>query len=264
MVPWAFSPSLARATARILSVMVQTNAIAKVFRDPKRGEVRAVDGVSIQIQPGEIVGLLGANGAGKTTLLRMLSTVLTPTSGTATIHGFDVVKDPEQVRRSIGFMSNSTALYGRLTSREVLEYFCGLYGIVGQQAKDRTNEVIEQMRISEFADRLCDKLSTGQKQRVSIARTLLHDPPVLFFDEPTAGLDVIMSQEVMHFIEGARQRGKTIMYCTHIMSEVERLCDKVYVLHDGLIRGVGTIEEIKGMAGQQTLEKAFLKLAGVE
>jgi len=247
-----------------MGAMVQTNAIAKVFRDPKRGEVRAVDGVSIQIQPGEIVGLLGANGAGKTTLLRMLSTVLTPTSGTATIHGFDVVADPEQVRRSIGFMSNSTALYGRLTAREVLEYFCGLYGIVGSSAKERTNEVIEQMRIGEFADRLCDKLSTGQKQRVSIGRTLLHDPPVLFFDEPTAGLDVIMSQEVMKFTEDARARGKAIMYCTHIMSEVERLCDRVYVLHGGIIRGVGKVDEIKALAGAPTLEKAFLKLAEVE
>ncbi len=244
--------------------MVQTNAIAKVFRDPKRGEVKAVDGVSIQVQPGQIVGLLGANGAGKTTLLRMLSTVLTPTSGTATIHGFDTVKDPEQVRRSIGFMSNSTALYGRLTAREVLEYFCGLYGIVGVQAKERTNEIIDQLRIGEFADRLCDKLSTGQKQRVSIGRTLLHDPPVLFFDEPTAGLDVIMSQEVMRFTEGARERGKAVMYCTHIMSEVERLCDRVYVLHDGVIRGVGTVDEIKSLAGAPTLEKAFLKLAEVE
>lgn len=243
--------------------MVETNSIAKVFSDPKRGEIRAVDGVSIQVQPGQIVGLLGANGAGKTTLLRMLSTVVTPSSGSASIHGFDVVREPEAVRRSIGFMSNSTALYGRLTAREVLEYFCGLYGIVGAAAKKRTSEVIEQMRIGEFADQLCDKLSTGQKQRVSIARTLLHDPPVLFFDEPTSGLDVIMSQEVMKFIEDARSIGKTIVYCTHIMSEVERLCDRIYVLHGGAVRGVGSVEEIKSLANKPTLEKAFLHLAGV-
>ena len=248
---------------RILGAMVQTNAIAKHFRDPKRGVVKAVDGVSIQVQAGEIVALLGANGAGKTTLLRMLSTMLTPTSGTATIHGFDVQKQPTEVRRSIGFMSNSTALYGRLTAREVLAYFAGLYDIAPAKRKDRVAEVIEQMRITEFADRLCDKLSTGQKQRVSIARTILHDPPVLFFDEPTAGLDVVMSQEVMHFIEETRVRGKAVVYCTHIMSEVERLCDRVYVLHDGLVRGVGTVDEIKTIANETTLEKAFLSLAGV-
>lgn len=244
--------------------MVETQSIAKVFSDPKRGEVKAVDGVSITVRSGEIVGLLGANGAGKTTLLRMLSTVVTPTSGSASINGHDVVQSPEAVRRSIGFMSNSTALYGRLSAREVLEYFCGLYGIVGKAAKRRTDDLIQQLRIDEFADRLCDKLSTGQKQRVSIARTLLHDPPVLFFDEPTAGLDVIMSQEVMRFIEDARTQGKAVMYCTHIMSEVERLCDRVYVLHGGVIRGVGSVEEIKEQALAPTLEKAFLKLAEVE
>ncbi len=248
---------------RILAAMVQTHAIAKHFIDPKRGVVKAVDGVSLQVQPGEIVGLLGANGAGKTTLLRMLSTVITPTSGTATIHGFDTVIHPEEVRRAIGFMSNSTALYGRLTAREVLEYFAGLYGIAQPARKARVDEVIDQMAIGEFADRLCDKLSTGQKQRVSIARTILHDPPVLFFDEPTAGLDVIMSQEVMKFIEEARERGKAVMYCTHIMSEVERLCDRVYVLHGGVIRGVGSVDEIKTLAGQSTLERSFLSLAGV-
>lgn len=243
--------------------MVQTHDIAKHFRDPKRGLVKAVDGISLQVQPGQIVGLLGANGAGKTTLLRMLSTVVTPTSGSASIHGFDVLSQPQEVRRSIGFMSNSTALYGRLTPREILEYFAGLYGIENPRRKERVREVIEQMQIGEFADGLCDKLSTGQKQRVSIARTILHDPPVLFFDEPTAGLDVIMGQEVMKFTEQERARGKAVMYCTHIMSEVERLCDLVYVLHDGVIRGVGTVDEIRTMAGQPTLEKAFLSLAGV-
>lgn len=243
--------------------MVQTHDLVKHYPDPKGATVRAVDGVSLVAQPGEIVGLLGANGAGKTTLLRMLSTVIQPTSGSASIHGYDVVKNPEDVRRSIGFMSNSTALYGRLTAREMLEYFAGLYGLKNAQRKQRVDDVIDLMRIGEFADRLCDKLSTGQKQRVSIGRCILHDPPVLFFDEPTSGLDVIMGQEVMKFIEGTREQGKTVIYCTHIMSEVERLCSKVYVLHGGTIRGVGSVDEIKTLAEESTLERAFLKLAEV-
>jgi sodium transport system ATP-binding protein len=243
--------------------MVQTHDLVKHYPDAKGTTVKAVDGVSLVAQPGEIVGLLGANGAGKTTLLRMLSTVIQPTSGSASIHGFDVVKNPEDVRRSIGFMSSSTALYGRLTAKEVLEYFAGLYGLANAERKRRVDEVIDLMRINEFADRLCDKLSTGQKQRVSIARCILHDPPVLFFDEPTSGLDVIMSQEVMRFIEGTREQGKTVIYCTHIMSEVERLCSKVYVLHGGTIRGVGSVDEIKTLADEPTLERAFLRLAEV-
>ncbi|MCC7435658.1 MAG: ATP-binding cassette domain-containing protein [Methanoregulaceae archaeon] len=243
--------------------MVQTHELVKHYPDSKGTIVKAVDGVSLVAQPGEIVGLLGANGAGKTTLLRMLSTVIQPTSGSASIHGYDVVKNPEDVRRSIGFMSSSTALYGRLTAKEVLEYFAGLYGLANAERKRRVDEVIDLMRINEFADRLCDKLSTGQKQRVSIARCILHDPPVLFFDEPTSGLDVIMGQEVMRFIEGTREQGKTVIYCTHIMSEVERLCSKVYVLHGGTIRGVGSVDEIKTLADEPTLERAFLRLAEV-
>lgn len=243
--------------------MVQTHDLAKHYRDPKGTVVKAVDGVSITAQPGEIVGLLGANGAGKTTLLRMLSTVIQPTRGNASINGYDVVSHPEDVRRSIGFMSSSTALYGRLTAREVLEYFAGLYGLHNAKRKARVDEVIDLMRIGEFADRLCDKLSTGQKQRTSIARCILQDPPVLFFDEPTSGLDVIMSQEVMRFIETTRDQGKTVIYCTHIMSEAERLCSKVYVLHDGTVRGVGSVEEIKTLAQETTLERAFLRLAEV-
>lgn len=242
--------------------MVSTLDIAKHFHDPKRGIVKAVDGVSIEAKPGEIFGLLGANGAGKTTLLRMLSTVVNPTSGSASVNGFDVVKNPEDVRKNIGFLSASTALYGRLTAKEILEYFAGLYGLEGQVARERVEYAIKMLQLEEFADRLCDKLSTGQKQRTSIARTILHDPPVLFFDEPTSGLDVIMAQEVMRFVEKMREEGKTIVYCTHIMSEVERLCDVVTVIHDGQVKGVGSVDSLKVETGQPTLEKAFLSFVG--
>ncbi len=247
--------------------MVRTIELKKHFYEKKRGAKtdaervkKAVDGISFEARPGKIFGLLGANGAGKTTTLRLLSTVLTPTSGSAEVAGFDVVKDPAKVRASIGFMSNSTALYGRLTAREVVAYFGGLYGLQGKALKDRMDHVFQKLDIQEFSDRLCDKLSTGQKQRVNIARTILHDPPVLFFDEPTAGLDVVSSQSVMEFIEEARDSGKTIIFSTHIMSEVERLCDDVAIIHDGRLICEGSVQSLKERTAEETLEKAFLKL----
>ena len=240
--------------------MVRTSGLKKHFTDPKTGLKKAVDGLDIEANPGRIFGLLGANGAGKTTVLRMLSTVIQPTAGTATVAGFDIVSQPGDVRANIGFMSSSTALYGRLTSREVLEYFGRLYGLSESRLAERMKYVVEKLQIEEFADRLCDKLSTGQKQRVSIARTILHDPKVLFFDEPTSGLDVVTSQTVMEFIEEARDLGKTVVFSTHIMSEVERLCDDLAVIHDGVIVAKGTPQSIKDLAGEQSLERAFLSL----
>jgi sodium transport system ATP-binding protein len=242
--------------------MVRTYGLSKHFKDAKGATKRAVDGIDIHAVPGKIFGLLGVNGAGKTTTMRMLSTVLTPTGGTAEVAGFDIVKDPQSVRASIGFMSTSTALYGRLTARESIAYFGGLYGLSGRALNERLDYVIDKLQLQEFIDRLCDKLSTGQKQRVNIARTILHDPPVLFFDEPTAGLDVVMSESVMEFIEEARDLGKTVIFSTHIMSEVDRLCDHVAIIHDGVIRGEGTVEQLREKAGERNLDRAFLKLVG--
>ncbi|HVL37978.1 MAG TPA: ATP-binding cassette domain-containing protein [Fimbriimonadaceae bacterium] len=240
--------------------MVQTFDLRKSFRDGRRGEVVAVGGVSFHAMPGQIFGLLGVNGAGKTTTLRMLSTVVRPSGGTARVAGFDVLEHPQRVRASIGFMSTSTALYGRLSAREMIEYFGSLYGLGGKALKSRVNEIVDRLQIGEFSHRLCDKLSTGQRQRVSIARTILHDPPVLFFDEPTAGLDVRLSQTVMEFIEDARNDGKTILLSTHIMSEAERLCDEVAIIHDGVLQAHGTVAKLKEQAGESSFERAFLKL----
>ncbi|HVT14168.1 MAG TPA: ATP-binding cassette domain-containing protein [Fimbriimonadaceae bacterium] len=242
--------------------MVKTEGLVKHFTDSKKGLVKAVDGVSIEAHPGEIFGLLGVNGAGKSTMLRLLSTVLQPTAGTAQVAGFDILRQPEDVRKNIGFMSTSTALYGRLTSKEMIVYFGELYGLSGARLKERLDFVIEKLELHEFIDRLCDKLSTGQKQRVSIARTILHDPPVLFFDEPTAGLDVVASQTVMEFIENCRQSGKTVIFCTHIMTEVDRLCDRVAVIHDGVIKAEGTVAQLKEQSGEENLERVFLRLVG--
>jgi sodium transport system ATP-binding protein len=235
--------------------MVRTEELRKVFVDGKRGEIVALSHATFEAQAGQILGLLGKNGAGKSTLLRMLSTVLTPTSGRAQV-------DPGKVRQNLGFMSASTALYGRMSPREIMRYFGELYGLKGKQLTNRINELIEKLEIGPYADGLCDKLSTGQKQRVNIARTLLHDPQVLFFDEPTSGLDVVMSQDVMSFVEDERARGKTIIYCTHIMSEVDRLCDRVICIHDGEMMGQGTVDELKAQTGKSTLEQAFLTIVG--
>ena len=241
--------------------MVRVEGLAKYFKDRSTTK-KAVDGVTFEARPGQILGLLGVNGAGKTTTLRMLSTVLTPTAGRATVAGFDIAEAPAKVRANIGFMSTSTALYGRLTAIELLQYFGEMYGLSGPKLKERIEFVCEKLALAEFQDRLCDKLSTGQKQRISIARTILHDPPVLFFDEPTAGLDVVASQTVMEFIEDARDSGKTIIFSTHIMSEVERLCDHVAVIHDGRIHGDGTVAELCAQTGETRLEAAFLQLVG--
>jgi sodium transport system ATP-binding protein len=244
--------------------MVRTEGLRKVFKDAKRGDVIAVTEATFEARPGEILGLLGKNGAGKSTLLRMLSTVLTPSAGRAWVNDFDVVNQPTDVRRSIGFMSTSTALYGRMSPRETLVYFGELYGLSKEPLTQKVEELIKRLDITSYADGLCDKLSTGQKQRVNIARTLLHDPQVLFFDEPTSGLDVVMSQDVMAFVEEEKAKGKTIIYCTHIMSEVERLCDRVVCIHDGEIKGQGTLEELKERTGQPTLEQAFLATVGYQ
>jgi len=244
--------------------MVRTSELKKHFKDPKTGIKKAVDGVTFEAHPGRILGLLGVNGAGKTTTLRMLSTIIKPTSGIAEVGGYDVLKEPERVRASIGFMSTSTALYGRMTPKELIEYFGGLYGLEGGHLRERIAYVREKLQLGEFEDRLCDKLSTGQKQRVNIARTILHDPPVLFFDEPTVGLDVVSSQSVMEFIEEARTNGKTVIFSTHIMSEVERLCDEIVVVHDGMAKGQGTVATLLESTGQPTLEKAFLAMVGFQ
>ena len=243
------------------TVIIAEN-LTKTFRDRKRGLVRAVNRLSLRCEPGRIFGLLGANGAGKTTTLRMLATLLEPTEGTASIAGFDVKSSPEDARRAIGFLSGSTALYGRLTAREMIEYFGQLNGLGGSALKSRVDALIERLEIGEFQHGRCDKLSTGQKQRVSIARSIVHEPPVMIFDEPTSGLDVMTSQTIMGFIEECRSENLTVVFSTHIMSEVERLCDHVSVVHKGIVAAEGSVSELRAQTGEQTMESAFLKIVG--
>ncbi|MEE8199948.1 MAG: ATP-binding cassette domain-containing protein [Candidatus Acidoferrales bacterium] len=240
--------------------MIEAQELTKVFRDRKRGEIRAVDRVSFRCQPGQIYGLLGANGAGKTTTLRMLATILQPTEGTARVAGFDINREPEKVRANVGFLSTATALYDRLTAKETVEYFGRLNDLNGGALKKRIRELFELLDIGEFADRRCDKLSTGMKQKVSIARTLVHDPPVMVFDEPTMGLDVMTARTIVGFIRDCRTRGKTVIFSTHVMSEAEKLCDTIGIIHDGKILTEGALAELRSRHGTQDLEEIFVKV----
>src|SRR2546427_3045833 len=221
--------------------MIEARGLCKRFQGKKRGEIRAVEGVSFRCLPGQIYGLLGANGAGKTTTLRMLATILEPTDGTAIVAGYDIVEQPEKVRANVGFLSTATALYARLTAQEMVEYFGRLYGMDELALKRRIDELFARLEMNDFRDRRCDKLSTGMKQKVSIARTLVHDPPVLIFDEPTAGLDVLVQRAVLRQIGRLRDAGKCVLFSSHIMAEVEKLCDRVAIMHRGRILDVGTL-----------------------
>src|SRR5215467_13847206 len=242
--------------------MIEARGLCKRFQDKKRGEIRAVQNVSFTCRPGEIYGLLGANGAGKTTTLRMLATILEPSDGTAVIAGYDVVEHPERVRASVGFLSTGTALYPRLNAQEMVEYFGRLNGLDEATLKTRVEDIFERLNMNDFRDRRCDKLSTGQKQKTSIARTLVHDPPVMIFDEPTTGLDVMTARTIINFISDCRERGKAIIFSTHIMSEVERLCDHVGIIHDGKLLAEGTVSELRAKYNEHNLEEIIVKVVG--
>lgn len=240
--------------------MIEAHQLTKTFRDKKRGEIRAVNDVSFRAEPGQIYGLLGANGAGKTTLLRMLATLLQPAGGSATVAGFDVQREPQKVRANVGFLAASTALYGRLTAREMIAYFGRLNGLSAADVTSRIKLLADELDMHEFLDRRCEKLSTGMKQKTSIARTLVHDPSVMIFDEPTLGLDVMTARSIVQFVRECRDRGKTVIYSTHIMSEVEKLCDVVGIIHDGRLLAEGAPAELRERYGEKDMEDVFVKV----
>jgi sodium transport system ATP-binding protein len=240
--------------------MIEAQGLVKRFRDKNRGEVRAVDHVSFCCRRGEIFGLLGANGAGKTTTLRILATILTPSEGTAVVAGYDVKKEPQKVRTCVGFLSTATALYGRLSAQEMVEYFGRLHGLDEPTLRQRINAIFEWLEMNGFRDRRCDKLSNGMKQKVSIARTLVHDPSVMIFDEPTVGLDVMAARTIVGFIRECRNRGKTVIFSTHVMSEVEKLCDRIGIIHDGRLLAEGTLADLRQRFGKQDLEDIFVEV----
>ena len=240
--------------------MIEVEGLTKEFAHRGRPPVAAVDDVWFTVNPGEVFGLLGPNGAGKTTTLRMLCTVLKPSAGYATVAGFDVATRPGQVRQHVGFLSANTGVYDRMTAWEMVEYYGRLYGLSGEPLRRRLEELFESFHMTEFRDVVGGKLSTGMKQKVSIARALVHDPPVLIFDEPTNGLDVLVQRAVIRNIADLRGRGKTILFSSHIMSEVEKLCDRVAIMARGRIVASGTLDELRANYGQPDLEELFFNL----
>jgi len=240
--------------------MIEARGLSKRFHDKKRGEIRAVDNVSFRCEPGKIYGLLGANGAGKTTTLRMLATILEPTDGTALVCGYDIVEQPEKVRANVGFLSTATALYPRLTAQEMVEYFGRLNGLDEPTLKKRVDDLFTRLDMNEFRDRRCDKLSTGMKQKTSLARTLVHDPPVMIFDEPTLGLDIMTARTIIAFIRECRDRGKTVIFSTHVMSEVEKLCDVIGIIQSGKLLAEGTLQQLRDKYAERDLEEIFVQI----
>ena len=239
---------------------VRVEGLRKVFRAGDGTEVRAVDGISFDCAGGEIVGLLGPNGAGKTTTLRILATILQPSEGSASVAGHDVVADPDGVRRALGYVSASTGVYERLSARETLQYYGRLHGMGEEAIARRVEEVLTFLEMHDFADRLAGRLSSGQRQKVSLARAIVHDPPVLILDEPTANLDVIVARNVIQFVERARASGRAILLSTHIFSEAERLCDRVVIVHQGRVLASGTQADLRATTSTKNLEDAFFKL----
>jgi sodium transport system ATP-binding protein len=241
--------------------MIHVERLTKRFADLHYdGGFTALQDVTFDVRPGEIFGLLGPNGAGKTTCLRILSTVLKPTSGSALVAGYDVVTQPTEVRARIGFMSNNTGIYDRMTAYELVQYFGRLYGIPENLLAERLEVLFDRLQMQEIREVLGSKMSTGMKQKVSIARTIVHDPPVLIFDEPTSGLDVLVARKVIDEIRNLRDQGKCIIYSTHIMREVEKLCERVAIIYKGRILALGSLAELQQHYGQDDMESLFFEL----
>jgi len=234
--------------------MIKIEGLAKSYKGTK-GIINAVQPISFEVPAGSIVGLLGPNGAGKTTLLRMLASLLTPDQGSATVCGHDLKKRSIALRRSIGFLSPSTRLYGRLTVLEALVWFGRMYNVPTPKA--RAAELLERLQLEEFAHHRCDTLSTGNHQKASLARAMVHNPQLLILDEPTVGLDVLVTEEVLAVLREARAEGRTVLLSTHIMPIAEKLCDQFVVINEGKLLGKGTLQELQAHTGEVYLDDIF-------
>ena len=237
--------------------MIEAQGLTKRY-----GGVDAARDVTFRVAAGEVVGLLGPNGAGKTTVLRMLAGILTPTEGEARVAGHSASEDALALKRSLGFLSGDTALYQRLSPREVLRYFGRLNAIPEDALDKRIEALVEAFRMRDFCDRQCGKLSAGQKQRANVARAFLHDPPALILDEPTTALDVVSGRFLLDAIRAERARGKAILFSTHVLGDAEALCDRVVLLHQGQVLDDGSVQDVIARAGARTLTDAFLSRIG--
>jgi sodium transport system ATP-binding protein len=240
--------------------MIHVRNLTKHYSDLRRGRFVALGGITFDAVPGQIYGLLGPNGAGKTTALRILSTVLRPTSGSATVNGYDVVTQPSLVRRQIGFVSANTGIYDRMTAWEMVEYFGRLNGMETSLLAERMEAVFQRLKMNEIRDLLCSKMSTGMKQKVSIARAIIHDPPVVIFDEPTNGLDVLVARALLETVIELRDHLKCIVFSTHIMREAEKLCDRIAIVHRGQILAEGSLAQLQEKYEEKDLEELFFRL----
>ena len=248
-------------------MLVAEELVKSFFRTKEKGkreEFNAVDGISLEVRPGEIVGILGPNGAGKTTLLRMLATLLKPTSGEVFIldkNTAEVKVDKAiDIKSRIGYLSGNTKLYGRLSVREMMTMFAGIYGIPEDEIPNRVDEVRELLDLDEFIDNRIEKLSTGQAQRASIARCIIHNPEIYIFDEPTLGLDILSSTAIIEFMKKEKERGKTVIYSTHYMEEAEYLCDRIVMINKGRAITNASPAELMSETGASNMREAFYKV----
>ena len=238
--------------------MLRVENLTKKFK-----KVTAVDNVSFEVNPGEIIGLLGENGAGKTTTLRMLATMLKPTSGNATIDGYNIIDNPNKIRERIGILfGGDVALYDRLTGRENMIYFAKLNGMSDLEANQAVNKIASELEMSDYIDRPVGKYSRGMKQKVSLARSIIHQPDVMLFDEPSTGLDVLSSKLIHDFILKCKKDNKAIVFSSHNMYETEKLCDRINIIHKGKIVASGTIEQLKKDYQKDSLEDLFIECIG--
>lgn len=239
-------------------VMIKVMNLCKEFPQRDGNRFLAVNDVSFEARDGEIVCLLGVNGAGKTTTMRVLSTIFAPTSGTAEIGGYDIRKNPQKVRELLGFLSGDTGLYNRLRAREFITYFGQLYGIDKPTIARRIEEMSDLLDMKDILDKKIEFLSSGMKQKVSIVRSIIHDPPVMIFDEPTSGLDILTARNIVSFIRDCKNKGKCVLFSTHIMREAERLADRVVLIHGGKILADGSLDYLRNETGQTDLDDIFI------
>lgn len=239
--------------------MLRAVELTKWFSVPT-GKILAVDNISLTVRPGEVYGLMGPNGAGKTTTLRMILGLLAPDGGYTEVDGFRTSEDAERVKSRLGFVSASDGVYPWLTVREMLLFFADLYAVDPEIAGIRLEQLASLLKIDELLDRRAGALSTGQRQRVTLVRGLIHDPPVMLLDEPTRGLDVVGSQTIFHYISHLRSIGKAVIVCTHRLDEAERLCDRFGLLHRGRLHHEGTLAELRERTGKDKLVDMFVDL----
>ncbi|MCP4439597.1 MAG: ATP-binding cassette domain-containing protein [Aureispira sp.] len=249
--------------------MIEVQGLSKQYKLTKKQQkelqtqtqsIFAVNNISFTCQKGRVFSLLGPNGAGKTTTLRMIATILQPSSGEVLVAGKSIIKEPNEVRRKIGFLTGSTNLYDRLTPEEIVKYFADLHGMSAQEYKPRKEQLFEQLGINDFLKKRIGQLSTGMKQKVSIARSMIHNPEVVIFDEPTSGLDVITANSIIELIRSCKEEGKTVIFSSHIMSEVDLLCDDLAIISKGKLIYSDSMEAYRERSQDQSLTETFIQL----